>query len=151
MPASTAAWNWSRHFMTYPRSSGFLRGRSAAGMRPLWTVATGPECRRRGAALAHTGPVDRTPEWPPAADVDPKRVAKWARGRLTVAGVPRPTRVVAELDAPGEWRGVLPFSSPPPGGPQAAPAAPLSFAGEITPHVLPGWGSARGSRRPRAH
>src|SRR4051794_12585005 len=28
--------------MTYPRSSGLLRGRSAAGMRPLWTVATAP-------------------------------------------------------------------------------------------------------------
>src|SRR3954454_6017168 len=94
--------------------------------------------QRLGAALAHTGPVDRTPEWPPAADVDPKRVAKWARGRLTVAGVPRPTRVVAELGAPGEWRMFLTFTSPPPGATEAARAAMAPVAVEVTELVFRG-------------
>jgi hypothetical protein len=82
--------------------------------------------------------MDRTPDWPPPADADPKRVAKWARGRMTAAGAPRPTRVVAELLPGGNWRLLMTFTSPPTGAAEAACAAVAPVPAEITQLVFRG-------------
>ncbi|HET6815807.1 MAG TPA: hypothetical protein VFH66_01065 [Mycobacteriales bacterium] len=82
--------------------------------------------------------MDRTPAWPPAVDADPKRVAKWARGRLASAGVPRPTRVVAAAVTPDTWRLVLTFASPPPGTADEARTALAPVEVEIAELVFRG-------------
>ena len=61
-----------------------------------------------------------------------------ARGRLTVAGVCRPTRVVAEWQPPEGWRLLMSFTSPPPGTAQAALAAVAPVKAEATELIFRG-------------
>jgi hypothetical protein len=65
-----------------------------------------------GSDALDTDPVQRKPPWPPPPDADPKRVAKWARGRLRVARTADVRKLVATLTADGDWVLGLEVESP---------------------------------------